>query len=690
LAEDLVDARMDLRGISRQAIAHLAEIMLGGPAAPTLVALLANRSEGNPYFAEQIIRYLQEENFIEMSRDGWSLVRRLREDFLPGDIRSILVARLDQLTREVKLSIQTASILGREFELQVLLQMLRDDNAISYVDEAEKAAIWAPLNEIRYIFTHGLLRDAAYEMQMRARRQELHALAVDALESLYADDLKAHYAALAYHADHAYLSEKAQKYYMLAGKVAADLYQNSQGIDYFTRALTHTLPDDLRTQFEILTERVGLLNRMGERDSQLKDIDSLETLAQQIGDNRLLIQAKILHAQYCFTMGDYACTIEMSEEVAAKAKELGRAELALTVYVVWSQAHFRLGDLQESMTYATDGLNLARQAGKRLEEGRALSSMGLIALESKEPGKAQEYLEEAVVIAREIKDRTLESRAIANLANSAAYVQRDYMTARAYYEQANALNGELGDRYAQGIALGNIGWACGMLGDFAAAQKYHEQALLIAREIGNLYHETHILMNLSGVAEAQGKAQEAVQYALHANSLCKEKADKQSEAWSWLYLGYAYLADGELENARTAFEQALNLRRERGQHSLATEPAAGLIQVALRVDDLPLASRLTDEILSYLSADGTLEGAEEPARVYLACYSALERTGDSRASVLLDTAMHMLESQILKLNDEQARRMYIQNVPWRWAIEQTWLAKNKKSREPYPSQGRPD
>jgi tetratricopeptide (TPR) repeat protein len=76
----------------------------------------------------------------------------------------------------------------------------------------------------------------------------------------------------------------------------------------------------------------------------------------------------------------------------------------------------------------------------------------------------------------------LEARSIANLANSAAYIQKDYMTARSYYEQANLLNIELGDRYAQGIALGNIGWVCGMLGDFADARTYHAQALIIARK----------------------------------------------------------------------------------------------------------------------------------------------------------------------------------------------------------------
>jgi tetratricopeptide (TPR) repeat protein len=358
--------------------------------------------------------------------------------------------------------------------------------------------------------------------------------------------------------------------------------------------------------------------------------------------------------------------------------DLGSVDAALGVYPVWTHALFKSGRLDDALKYALDGLRLARQAGRRVEEGRALTSLGLIALESKEPGVAKRYLEDAVVIARETKDRTLEARAIANLANSAAYIQRDYETARTYYEQAYALNIELGDRYAQGIARGNIGWVCAMLGDFTAAQKHHEQALVIAREIGNLHHETYTLMNLSGVAEAQGNAQEAVQYAAQANELCRAKNDKQSEAWSWLYLGHAYLTGGQWDEAKKSFEEALSIRTKLGQSSLATEPIAGLIQVSLRTNNLAYAISLLEDLLQHFAEGGNLEGTEEPLRVYLACYSLLERLGDSRSTMILEKAMQLLEAQASKLKDEQTRRMYIENVPWRRTIEQLWLAKIEK------------
>jgi tetratricopeptide (TPR) repeat protein len=218
-----------------------------------------------------------------------------------------------------------------------------------------------------------------------------------------------------------------------------------------------------------------------------------------------------------------------------------------------------------------------------------------------------------------------------------------------------------------------------MLGDFPAAQRYHEQSLVIAREVGNVYQETYTLMNLSRIAEIQGKAKEAVRYARDAVQLSKKAGDKAAEAWSYLYLGHAHALMHEVEQAKLAFEESLRIRSELGQVALATEPLAGLILLALEVQDIPRAKTLTDEVMHFLSAGATLDATEEPLRVYLACYNVLERMQDPRANQILVSAKQVLEEQTSKLKDEESRSMYIRNVPWRQAIEQAWLNAEEKS-----------
>jgi hypothetical protein len=101
------------------------------------------------------------------------------------------------------------------------------------------------------------------------------------------------------------------------------------------------------------------------------------------------------------------------------------------------------------------------------------------------------------------------------------------------------------------------------------------------------------------------------------------------------------------------------------------EATAGLVQVALERGDDSAASRHAEVILSHLADGGTLDGAEEPLRIYLACYLALKKMQDPRARDIMQTAAHLLETQVSHIHDEETRRRYVDNVPWRREI---WLA----------------
>ena len=105
-------------------------------------------------------------------------------------------------------------------------------------------------------------------------------------------------------------------------------------------------------------------------------METFEILAAQLNDQQRLVRAKILHAQYYFAIGDYPGTVEISQQVVSISKELDQADLALGVYVVWSQALFRSGKLDEAMKYAMEGLELARLSGRRVEEGRVPQFLG--------------------------------------------------------------------------------------------------------------------------------------------------------------------------------------------------------------------------------------------------------------------------------------------------------------------------
>jgi len=666
---DLIDTQINLYGLPREAMALLAENMLGGAASSALIGLVAERSEGNPYFVEQIIHFLQEEGSIEISKDGWKITKKLRDTILPGDIRAVLVARLDQLTREVRETIQTASVLGREFEVRVLVQMLRaDEGVISHIVEAEKAAVWVKLTEIRYLFSHGLLRDAAYTMQMRARRHELHALAVEALETLFVDDMRKRFAELAYHAGHADLREKSQHYYTLAGKEASSLYQNSQAVDYFTRALAFTPFDDLVAQFDLLVERVEIFNRIGDRSSQLHDLGQLEKLARQLNDDTRVATVLMHYSGYYYFIGSYLESIEYAKQAEAYSASLGDIELVLYTQVVWSISLFRLGQLDEAMSLAKKTLERDRRAGNRKEISRILSAMGWIALDQNQPTAAQGYLLESLEIAREIKDPGLEARALNQLAMLEGSVNGNYALALEYYEICYKLSREVGDRFMEVGALANMGFAMGMQGDFVSARSYHIQTLTLAREIGDLNQEVLTLVNLSAVTLIQNDASTALEHAQHAGELARKISERSGEAWAELYIGHACLMLNDHPSAQTAYYNSAEIRNELGQPSLAMESIAGLVESYLQENELEKASQEAEKILVFLESGAALDGTDEPLRVYYACYLLLDKKQDPRSGHLLRTAMSVLEAQVSNFKDEDVRKRYIENIPWRRAI----------------------
>jgi predicted ATPase len=671
LGDDLLDEELDLAGLSYEDLSRLAEDLLGGPASSDLISLTMMRSEGNPYFAGQIIRYLQDENLLEMSADGWRQVRRGRASLLPGDIRALLVARLDQLAQEVKAVVQTASVLGREFEVKVLAHMLGPETDAEYfVSEAEKAAIWFPLLDLRYIFHHALLRDAAYSMQMRSHRQKLHVLALEALETIHAGELEGRYGELAYHAENGSLRVKAGQYYTLAGRVSADLYQNSQAVEYFTRALGYAPFDDLFAQFDLVAERVELYRRMGRHDLHLKDLNSLEHWADRLKDEDRMVKVKMLRASYHYFLGNYQQAVEYAISSAGASDELANSRLGLYTQFIRASALMRLGRMEEAMRIARSALKHVRTLKKRNEECRILNMMGLIALELKTPSDALAYLDKSLAIAREVKNLDVESKALNNLAMAEGSLNGNYALARSYHEKSYDLALKIGDMNGISTSLLNLGFIAGMQGDFASARSYYSKSLPMAREVGEQNQILYTLINMSALGGFQNDSVSALENAQQAVELAQRISDRSGEAWARLYLGHAHLLSNEHDLALDAYQTSLALREEMDQPTLSMEPRAGIVEVHLARDDMASASEPAEAILEFIENGRPLEGVEEPLRVYYTCYQYLKRKEDPRAGRVLKTAKDLLETQVSMFSDEIDRKRYVENIPWRLAVRE--------------------
>ena len=684
LEDGLIDHEIQLTGLPHDSVASLCADLLGGPAAPAVTDLINERTEGNPFFAEQTLRYLQEQDLLEQDREGeWGLKPPRKSTVLPMDVRAMLVARIDQMAAPVKDVIQAASVLGRVFDVPVLHRMLPAGSSLhSEIAAAEQASIWSALSETRYIFNHALLRDVAYTMQLQSRRRLLHALAYEALRDSFGSDLPRHYPELAYHCEQAALADEARRYLELAGDAARDEYQNVQALDFYRRALALLPATALREQYRLHGECEKILIERGTVQQRADEIEAMQALAETTRDPGNVAEVTLLRARLARTCGEYDRAAELADQARALALQARHFDVAIDAYQRMVDAYYTTGRYKEAVECSEAALTLARQQDAVQAQAEILNRQGLAVLAMQNPSAARAHFEQSLSMFRAQQNVRGVADVLANLGIVAGF-QGNYSTALDYYEQALRVNREIGSRQDESPILGNLGWTCGLLGDFQKAKDYAAQSVQIARELGSRESETFALINLSSYAGAMGEYAAAIDYAEQGLALARQSRDRNAEAWALTYLGHGLFDSGKLGPARDAYQEALELRYELDQPLLATEPGAGLARIRLIQGDPAAAQDLATSILSQLEQDGTLEGTDQPLRVYLNSYLILSELNDQRANGLLNTAHDMLKTRSNGIADPSARQAFLENIPYNRAIVSLW--KQRHEGEPPPA-----
>ncbi|MCK4979595.1 MAG: hypothetical protein KAS62_04320, partial [Candidatus Delongbacteria bacterium] len=214
LKKEISTNKIDLNFLSKHSISEYAKDILKteNPLSDKLLGLVYDKTNGNPFFVEQLILDLKELKLLKTNENNELYVDKNKIKNIPSNIQAIVISRLDRLSDDMKNIVQTASVLGREFLIKILTQVLKHekdlDNKLNLI---ENEKIWSVLSEINYIFKHALLRDCAYDMQLRSKLRELHKFAAESYNEIFKDN-KEYYASIAYHYEIAEIKDKAIEY----------------------------------------------------------------------------------------------------------------------------------------------------------------------------------------------------------------------------------------------------------------------------------------------------------------------------------------------------------------------------------------------------------------------------------------------------------------------------------------------
>ncbi len=297
--------RMTLLGLEDLDIVGLMESAAGHALPEEGVALahaLRRETGGNPFFAIELLRHLVQQGTLAQGDDGtWRLTVELDKVGLPSSIREVVGHRVATLGPEAERALSMASVIGRDFDLSVLAEVMEVDE-LELSDVLEQATSAGILSETgdeidRYRFVHALIQHTLYQDLNSARRQRAHQRVAEVLERTATPrdqriaELARHWMAATRPTD----VSKALHYSQKAGDLSLASYSPLDAISWYSQALEllnrHEVDDE--------KERCRLLVGLGTARFQAgqpeyrDDLREGARIAQDIEDSQLLILAAL-------------------------------------------------------------------------------------------------------------------------------------------------------------------------------------------------------------------------------------------------------------------------------------------------------------------------------------------------------------------------------------------------------------
>jgi class 3 adenylate cyclase/tetratricopeptide (TPR) repeat protein len=254
-------------------------------------SLILERSEGNPFYLEEIIRSLIEQEALIHEGQTWRATAEIANVEIPATLQGVLLARIDRLQEDVRRTLQLASVIGKSFLFRLLEAIAAAerqlDEHLSLLQRADLVRENTRRPELEYIFKHSLTQEAAYNSLLIERRKEFHQKVGEALEKLFADRAEEFYGLLAHHFDAAGERAKAIDYLIKAGDKSRLEDAHEEAIKYYRRAI------------EMLNQSVDI-----ERESktwlklgQIYQIDFEFEQAHQANETAFALQSQIRASQ---------------------------------------------------------------------------------------------------------------------------------------------------------------------------------------------------------------------------------------------------------------------------------------------------------------------------------------------------------------------------------------------------------
>ncbi len=555
--------RIDLKNLPPEQSEQLLVQLLAIPDLPTnLQEQIIQRAAGNPFYLEEILRMLIDDNVIFSDGKHW----RLRPDVdisslgVPDNLQALILTRFDHLSEMPRKALQLASIIGLEFSFPLL-------NAVTpAISESELQAVLSLLVKRAFIvhnlespqsefaFRHALTSDAIYSTLLRQDRGELHGKVGEAIEILYADRLSEHVYLLARHFSYCQKLDRALHYLILAGQKSERDHINAQAQQYFEQAL-EILP---RVEYE---PSQALQVHTGLGDVMLF-IGEYEKAREHYWEAQKFVPADDAYqAEFAVALlrkigstyerqGDYDQALEYLSK-ANQAIDYCSDELPVESAEVWNDIgwiHFRRGNFGEAGGIFQRALDFVVDSDAYGVIASIYNRLGGVAYFQGEWDQAASHLRNSISIRETIGDVAGLASSSNNLGNLEIEMGL-FDDALAELQRNFTLVKRLGQVEGIAVAYNNLGWLYILRGELDEAENSLNEALELARQIGYISLIREVRKNIGELYFAHQQWDQAIEVLANVAPTFEALGANDQLLHVYRLLGETALGKGDLDQA---------------------------------------------------------------------------------------------------------------------------------------------
>jgi tetratricopeptide (TPR) repeat protein len=569
--------------------------------------LVYDKTRGNPFFVEEVVKSLKEEKTIYLEEGRWKFKEISAIEF-PKSVKNVVKARISRLDEESQNVLTMASFIGNDFTFEAMCSFtgIEKNTLLKLMDKLFKTGLIKERvirGEGICSFADIIVRDVVYEEVSPLTRKELHGVVGRALERVYAKTIDEHLGELAHHFLEGGDKDKALDYFMKAGEKSQKMYAYDQAFSYFGHVLKLLEEKDGSVEEKVhVTERLGDIKAWtGQFDAGAKYWDSAIAMWTQLGDKKSVarLHVKIAHESWTVA-GDKKRASEhhqMALEILEKESE--NAELAY-LYEDIGHRLWRSGET-EALSWLQKALDLAEKMGDSRVLAECYNDLGALSWNSGELEKIPRYWEQGLKKALESNSLEAALRLYCNLNNLYWWTgepQKAFETA----QKGSELARKAGDLNLLVWLDGCLAYTYWAMGEVQKALSMYEDDLALVKRTTNVSYMANVLCGIGQCYLWRGEWDKSLQYLTEAVEMAKKTEEYGPSVDANQWLGELFMEMEDYEEARKYFDESYSVcekARDIGSQLAVTFPA--LSRLYLKKGEIEKAKELVEKTYEFAS-----------------------------------------------------------------------------------------